>query len=221
MQAQGLGLRQFRRIYDLEVNVGEQCGYLAGPSDAMKQEIGQLVINHALCDQGLYGLFAAISGLKENQPAVITRSLKLKAGALLDLLIAFRKSNQSLIYPALLSRIDSCVADYQKLSNARNVVAHWHWGLSPEGEDSAEVTNFLSLNHGNPAGTQIFTIQELKSISLGLLHVNTLMLTIATLSAPEVPNFVKDKALESFDETHALVREFLLAVPDLPDEELT
>jgi len=77
------------------------------------------------------------------------------------------------------------------------------------------------MNHGNPAGIQIFTIQELKSISLGLLHVNTLMMTIAMLSALKAPDFIKDKALESFDETHALVREALLRVPDLPDEELT
>ncbi|MEQ4191787.1 hypothetical protein ABNM11_24360, partial [Pseudomonas syringae] len=191
------------------------------PSDAMKQEIGQVVINHALCDQGLYGLFAAISGLKESQSVVVTRSLKLKAGALLDLLIAFRRSNESLIYPALLSRIDSCVADYRKLSNARNVIVHWHWGLSPEGEESATATNFLSMNHGNAAGTQLFTLQALKSISLGLFHVNTLMMTIAALSAPDVPSFVKEKALESFDDTYERVKEALLGLPDLPDEELT
>lgn len=198
-----------------------EYGYLSGPNDAMKRETGQIVINHALCDQGLYLLFAAISGLKESQSAVITRSLKLKASALLDLLIAFRRSNESVIYPALLSRMDSCVADYRKLSNARNIIAHWHWDLSPEGEDSAEATNFLSMNHGNAAGTQLFTLKELKSISLGLVHINTLMRTVATLSAPEIPNFLKDKALESFDETHSLMKEALLGVPDLPAEELT
>ncbi|KPB99209.1 Uncharacterized protein AC499_5000 [Pseudomonas amygdali pv. lachrymans] len=77
------------------------------------------------------------------------------------------------------------------------------------------------MNHGNAAGTQLFTLQALKSISLGLFHVNTLMMTIAALSAPDVPSFVKEKALESFDDTYERVKEALLGLPDLPDEELT
>ena len=198
-----------------------QWGYKAGPSDAMKQEIGQVVVNHAMCDQGLYSLFVAISGLKEDQSELLTRSLKLKAGALLDLVLAFRKSEAVNIYPALLSRIDECVASYRKLTNARNVIAHWHWGLSINGEDSAEVVNFLSMNHGNSTGIQVFTLQELKSISLGLLHINTLMMTIATLSSPEIPNFLKDKAIETFDNIHDKLKEALLGVPDLPAEEPT
>ncbi len=201
--------------------MSEQFGNLAGPSDAMKCEIGQIVINHALCDQGLYGLFAAISGLEEAQSQLITRSLKLKANALLDLLVAFRRSNESAIYPATLSRIDECVADYRKLSNARNVVAHWHWGLSPEGENTAEVVNFLSMNHGNVAGRQVFTLPELQSISLGLLRINTLMMVIAVLSSSDIPTFVKEKGLQQFDDIHAQVKEALCGVPDLPDEALT
>lgn len=217
-------MRQFRRFYDLEVNVSEKDrapGYELGPSDAMKKEIGQVVVNHAMCDQGLYSLFVAISGLKEDQSELLTRSLKLKAGALLDLVLAFRKSNTADIYPALLSRVDECVANYRKLTNARNVIAHWHWGPSIKGEDSAEVVNFLSMNHGNSAGSQVFTLQQLKSISLGLLHINTLMMTVATLSSPEFPNFVKDKALDAFDEIHVQLKKALLGVPDLPVEEQT
>ena len=40
----------------------EKWGYTAGPNDLMKQEIGQVVINHALCDEPLLELFIALTG---------------------------------------------------------------------------------------------------------------------------------------------------------------
>ena len=42
--------------------MSKQYGYVAGPSDAMKQEIGQVVINHALCS----GLMKPDTHLGEN-----------------------------------------------------------------------------------------------------------------------------------------------------------
>jgi hypothetical protein len=194
--------------------------YKTGPSDAMKQEIGQIVVNHALCDRGLYSLFVALSGLPEEQCSLVAKTLRLKASALLDLVIAFRKARALEIDAKFLPRIDDCIANYRKLSNARNIVAHWQWGPSPDGEDTAEVFNFLSMNHLDSNGSQTFTLLALKSISLGLVEVNTLLITLASLSDPAIPEFVKDTALKTLEFIHGKVRKALLNIPELPAEEL-
>ncbi|ORL69251.1 hypothetical protein B7H19_09965 [Pseudomonas putida] len=199
-------------------NSDGRWGYRAGPSDAMKREIGQIVTNHAGCDPALYALFHALSGVSTDQAKVISRTLKLRSNSLLSLIKAFRKENESKLYPPLAERIDVAISHYDKLTSLRNVVAHWQWSLSPEGEDSAIASNFLSLKARDSNNEREINLRSLQEISLGLIEVMSLMHSIAALMDANPPTFVIDKALEALDDIFKKVRDTLLGLPDVSDD---
>jgi hypothetical protein len=216
-------LRQFRRVYDLEVNVGEDSAtwnYEAGPSDAMKQEIGQVVINHALCDPALYSLFHALSGINEATAKVMVRALRLKSGGLIELIKSFKKEKESQIHPELSKRISECLLAYDQLSKARNLIAHWQWGLSASGEDNATTSNFLGMNHGDPSADREHTLRSLKATSWGLMQVNVLMALVSSFIAGNIPDTFIELALSGVDEVLNKTRQALLDIPDVSAEEL-
>lgn len=195
-----------------------QWGYRSGPSNAMKREIGQIVTNHASCDPALYGLFHALSGVSTDQAKVISRTLKLRAGSLVSLIKAFRKENENKLYPPLTERIDAAISHYDKLTTLRNVVAHWQWSQSPEGEDTAVATNFLSLKERDSNNVREIDLRGLQEISLGLVEVMSLMHSISALMSANPPTFIIDKALETLDDIVKKVRDTLLGLPDVLDE---
>jgi len=217
------GIAPISARYDLEVNVsedGENWGYKAGPSDAMKQEIGQVVINHALCDPALYALFYALSGINESTAKIMVRALKLKSSGLIDLIKAFKKEQDSRLHPELSKRIAECLSTYDQLSKARHLIAHWQWSLSPSGENTASTSNFLGMNHGDSAADRYHTLGSLKATSWGLMQVNILLTLIASFVVGTIPETYIEMALSGVDEVLVKTRAALLEIPDVSAVEL-
>lgn len=193
--------------------------YAAGPTDAMKLEIGQVVINHALCDPSLYALFQALSGIDENSTKLMVRALRLKSGGIVDLIKAFHKDRQPHIHPDLSTRITECLRIYDQLSKARNLIAHWQWGLSADGVDAASTSNFLGMNHGDTSVME-HSLLSLRATSWGLMQVNIIMSLVAAFVAGSIPDILREATFTSLDELLAKTQKALLDIPGASAEEL-
>ena len=208
----------------LEVNVSkdvQEWGYEAGPTDAMKIEIGQVVINHALCDPSLYELFHALSGIEERPAKIMVRALKIKSGAIVELIKAFHKARAPDLHVELSKRITACLTAYDQLSKARNLIAHWQWSLSDDGANVATTTNFLGMNHGDASGTKEHSLRSLKATSWGLMQVNIIISMVAAFVGGSIPDIVRESAFTAVDSLLAQTQEALLDIPDISAEELT
>jgi len=216
-------LRQFRRANDLEVNVSEtdgQWGYKAGPSDAMKQEIGQVVINHALCDQPLLKLFMTLSGTQESTAYILVHSLNLKAGGMTKAILDLARAKNPPINPELSSRLSTAVGEYRTLSLLRNEVAHWQWQPSKEGVDAALASNVMRRNSDDTEVTKEFTLHGLKQLSIGLITTFSALSLFAGLIQHDIPSPALTQVFANLDSISEKVKEALLALPEPSAEEL-
>jgi len=218
-------LRQFRRADDLEVDVSNgasgEWGYRAGPSDEMKQEIGQVVINHALCDPPLLDLFVTLSGVSAATAYILIQSLNLKAGGMTKAILDMAKAKQPPINSELNARLSKAIGEYRKLSLLRNEVAHWQWTPSPEGVQAAQATNIMRRNSDDSAFAKEFSLHSLKQLSVGLITTfSALSLFAGLIQYPDIPEHALVKVFANLDAISYKVNEALLSLPEPSAEEL-
>lgn len=216
-------MRQFRRVYDLEVDLVseyENWGYRAGPSDAMKQEIGQVVINHALCDAPLLNLFTSLSGTSESTAYILVQSLNLKAGGLTKAILDLAKIRNPPINSELNSRLSNVIGEYRKLSHLRNEVAHWQWLPSEAGTETAKASNVMRRNGDNSEVMKEFTLHNLKQLSSGLITVFSALSLFSGLIQHDIPEPALALVFTRLDEISEKVSLALKNLPEPLAEEL-
>ncbi len=191
-----------------------EWGYTAGPSDAMKREIGQIAVNHAYCDPFLASLFQAMSGTDDATNLTIIQTLKLKGSSLADLVSALNAKKKT----GLTDRIEQSISEYRRLSGYRNEIAHWQWGPSAPGENSATVRNSLAKKPDE--SEKSYSLSDLKGISSGLITTGSMIGAIAAAVSSPMPPAVSDIIFKSIDDMLKKVREATSGLPDPSAEEL-
>lgn len=192
-----------------------EWGYRAGPSDAMKQEIGQVVINHALCDPPLFDLFVALSGVSISTAYILVQSLNLKAGGLTKAILDLANAKQPPISTDLIARLSAAVGEYRKLSLIRNEVAHWQWDPSLEGTQAAQASNVMKRNSDESVSTKEFTLHNLQQLSVGLITTfSALTLFAGLVQYPDIPEEALPQLFANLDAISQKVKDALLSLPE-------
>lgn len=216
-------MRQYRRVYDLEVNVSEEdekWGYTAGPNDFMKQEIGQVVINHALCDEPLLELFMVLSGTPASTAYILVQSLNLKAGGMTKAILDLSKARKPKINEDLGTRLSAAIADYRRLSLLRNEVAHWQWYPSAEESVAANASNVMRRNNDDSQVIKEFTLHSLKQLSVGLIITYSALKLIAGLIPHSAPSADLAEVFANLDTISQKVKDAMLTLPEPSADEL-
>lgn len=206
-----------RQMTDMD---GAIWGYQAGPSDAMKKEIGQVVINHALCDSPLLDIFQSLSGTSISVTYILVRTLNIKTGAMIEAIKALARAREPAVQPAVQTRLAKALSEHDKLSRLRNEIAHWQWHLSLEGVDAAHASNDLRRNPDNSQVIKKFTIEDLKRLSLGLINVYAALNLLSALLQIETIGEPLMKVFVDFDEILKRVEDTVLGLPEPSAEEL-
>ncbi|WP_434695129.1 hypothetical protein J3P89_17930 [Pseudomonas sp. Z1-14] len=196
-------------------------GYEAGPSDAMKKEIGQVVINHALCDSPLLDIFQILSGTSITVTFALVRTLNIKAGAMIVAIKALSQIREPAMNPAIQERLSTALLQHDKLSRLRNEIAHWQWHLSLEGVDAAHASNDWRRNPDNSQVIKKFTLEDLKNVSLGLINVYAAFNLISATLQSTVDGEHLIKIFVDFDEVLKRVQDAVLGLPEPLAEELS
>jgi len=197
----------------------EKYSYEIGPSDAMKKEIGQIVINHAYCETALRGLLVAIAGWDQKTANTVLKTFNPKGDAIRKAIESLLKGN-TLLSPTVVDRINSIGESFKTLSHLRNTIAHWHWGMcDPETPESAIVSNFTYGFH--PSGQdKTFTLNQLKEIGIDLAGIVSaaFLLRDFVIDAGQSEKEVQGKLLQ-FDSIMAKVRKSVLRLPEEPEDD--
>ncbi|NWB09047.1 hypothetical protein HX862_14135 [Pseudomonas sp. D5002] len=203
----------------------EEWGYLAGPSDAMKKEIGQIAVNHAMFEPPLIRLFQHYTEIPDAKSFILAKSLGLRGNALLRVVKDFANYKTKAAPPEtaapILARLNSCLKDYEELSKIRNEVAHWQWYPSPDG---AEYANAACDIRKDAEGNQIikeFTLANLKSLALNLILTSSNLEVIADVIIRRLSEQETLEQFKKFDDIAARVKEALLSLPQASAEALT
>lgn len=194
-------------------------GYEIGPSDEMKKEIGQIVVNHAFCETALRGLLVAIAGWDEKTARIALKTFNPKGDPICKAIDQFLKATPET--PEILrARIQSVIANYRELSIRRNMIAHWTWShTDPESPQTASISNPLYglMSSGEE---KTFTLQTLKEIGLGLAEIVAATFTLTNLfGAPNLPQEILQQALNQFDSIMEKVKDAVLELPHAPEDE--
>lgn len=198
-------------------------GYKAGPSDAMKREIGQVAVNHALCEPPLFRLYQFYSEIPEAKSFILAKSLGLRANSLLRIVRDFANYRTKAVAPTtpptILDRLNICLKAYEDLTKTRNEVAHWQWYNSPEGEERADAA--CDIRRG-PEGDQLikeYTLDNLVSLSVGLILISANLELIADVITGRYSPADATADFTKFDEAALKVRDALLSLPEPSAEE--
>ena len=199
---------------------GENWGYEAGPSDAMKQEIGQVVINHALCDDPLLELFMTLSGTSRSTAYILVQSLNLKAGGMTKAILDLANTRSPAINPDLNSRLTLAIGDYRKLSQLRNEVAHWQWYPSEQGAETANASNVMRRNSDDSQVIKEFTLHNLKQLSVSLIITYSALKLVSGLIPLTSPSADLKQVIANLDSISQKVKDAMLTLPEPVAEEL-
>ncbi|MFK3794715.1 hypothetical protein [Pseudomonas sp. NPDC088444] len=187
----------------------------------MKQEIGQIVVNHAHCDQPLLDLFVALSGVTSGTANILVQSLNLKAGSMTKAILDMAKMRGTGLHPDILGRLTTAISDYRKLSLLRNEVAHWQWSPSPDGTQAAEVSNIMRRDADGSVVSKEFTLHQLKQLSVGLIATFSALDLCARLTPySDFPEQAMKQVFANLDNVSTKVKDALLALPEPSAEEL-
>ena len=189
-------------------------GCRAGPSDAMKQEIGQIVINHALCDAPLLNLFTTLSGTSEATAYILIQSMNLKASGMTKSILDLAKIKQPPIDSELSSRLTRAIGEYRKLSQLRNEIAHWQWLPSEGDTQTAKASNVMRRNADSSEVIKEFTLHNLKQLSTGLITVFSALSLFSGLIQHDIPEQALTVVFSKVDQISEQVR---AALEDLPE----
>lgn len=193
-----------------------EYGIRSGPSDRMKQEIGEIVVAHANCDPILATLMRALTKTDEQTNLVLIQQLKLKGSSMADFISAIAEKAEH-INPLLRERIQEMIKSYRKLSSYRNEVAHWQWNPCEPGTETALIRNTLSKKPSESEKT--YTLENLRDISFGLHQAFGLAGSIATIVTSNLPEEVIPHVLASVDEMFEKIKLATLNVPEPSAEE--
>lgn len=186
----------------------------------MKQEIGQIVINHALCDAPLLNLFTTLSGASEATAYILVQSLNLKAGGMTKAILDLAKTQQPPINAELSARLSNVIGDYRKLSHLRNEVAHWQWLPSEAGIETAKASNVMRRNVDNSEVVKEFTLHNLKQLSSGLITVFSALSLFSGLIQHDIPEPGLAFVFSRLDQISEQVNAALEDLPEPLAEEL-
>ncbi len=191
-------------------------GVLSGPSDRMKQEIGEIVVAHANCDPVLAALMMALTKTDEQTNLVLIQQLKLKGSSIADFISTMAEKTDHL-NPVLRQSIQTTIKSYRKLSSYRNEVAHWQWNLSEPGTDSALLRNTLSKKPSE--SEKVYTLENLRDIASSLHQVHGLIGSIFGIISSELPEEAIPHIMSVVDGNLEKVRLATLNVPEPSAEE--
>lgn len=194
-------------------------GYEIGPSDEMKKEIGQIVVNHAFCETALRGLLVAIAAWDEKTARIVLKTFNPKGDPICKAIDQFLQANPE-IPEILRTRIQSVISNFRELSRRRNMIAHWLWSRADkESPHTASISSPLyGLIDSREAVT--FTLTELKEIGLRLAEIFAATFTLTGLAAqPNVPHEYLQQTLSQFDSIMEKIRHAVLQLPQAPEDE--
>ncbi|WP_282369109.1 hypothetical protein [Pseudomonas sp. PS02290] len=194
-------------------------GYSIGPSNAMKLQIADIVINHALCDDPLLEIFISLSGMEQKIASPVVKVLNLKSGALANVISSLSAQLSTRLDPQIASRLPDVISDYRKLSTLRNEVAHGQWMPSPEGSDHAMLQSLLRKNDDGSKFERRFSASQLKEIAVGLAITLSALHVILAILTSAIPSFAIAEAYRQYDEVILRVKRSLLALPEPLAEE--
>lgn len=189
----------------------EKWGYEAGPGPEMCQEIGQIMVNHSYCEWGIRTLFVRFLEASSEKVDILINSHNLKAQAMAKTIEVMIEKDLVKMSDSVKTRILSAIKEYRKLSERRNIVAHWHW--LPEADGVASVDNLMK--GANPPQKQ-YSLADLKNVSLGLIMAFSQISLLTTLIDQNLPDFAIKHVLNQSDEIERKVRQAVLALPDPP-----
>ncbi|HHM5422738.1 TPA: hypothetical protein ACRNUD_006549, partial [Pseudomonas aeruginosa] len=192
--------------------------YDAGPNSAMRAEIGQIVVNHSLCDEPLMRIFGFLSGLRADTQSVVVESLRLRSTSLAATVTKLLETSPLPI--DIPERLNVALSTFKKMTAQRNKIVHWAWGLSPEGKDEAPIYHPTKRNSDGTPYSETLTLLELRKIALDLMQVYYLLGIIAGLLECGVPDEIKSASLSKFDKLIEKVRSSILEYPEAEAEEL-
>ncbi|HBN8052261.1 TPA: hypothetical protein NH808_005649 [Pseudomonas aeruginosa] len=193
-------------------------GYKAGPNSAMRAEIGQIVVNHSLCDEPLMRIFGFLSGLRADTQSIVVESLRLRSASLAATITTLLESASLPIN--ISERLNAALVTFKMMTQQRNKIVHWAWGLSPDGKDEAPISHPTKRNSDGTPRSETMTLLGLRKIGLELIQVYSLLSMAAGLLECEVPDELGSASLSQFDNLIEKVRLAILEYPEVEAEEL-
>ena len=192
-------------------------GYLMGPNDAMKQELGQIVVNHANCESAIFTLFISLLGIPEKNARILVKSQNMKAPAMIKTLKDLINSNSIDILPEFKNRIFAAFEIFKKSSEKRNMFAHWQWEATTE--PFANLINDLNTIDPINISTKQISILDLKETAFELACIYVELMIISHLIGCAAPLAMTNEALQKHDKLIAKVKESLQNAPLFLDED--
>ena len=186
-------------------------GVSSGPSDRMKQEIGEIVVAHANCDPALAALMQQLTKTNDQTNLVLIQQLKLKGSSMADFISAVVDKTDH-VDPAIRDRILKVITQYRKLSTYRNEIAHWQWNPCEPGVEAALLRNTLAKKPTESEKT--YSLQDLRSISFGLHQVFGVVGSISTIIAANPPSQMSNQIMSALD---AMFDKIKSAISDIPE----
>ncbi|MFO3662143.1 MULTISPECIES: hypothetical protein [Pseudomonas syringae group] len=198
------------------MNSDAKYGFMLGPSDRMKQEIGEIVVAHANCEPMLATLMKALTNTDDRTNLVLIQNLNLKGSSMAKLISALAE-NAAHLSPLLRERVQTLIKNYDTLSRSRNEVAHWQWNPCEPGAEKALIRNTLSKKPAENEKT--YTLEHLRSITFGLHQVFGLAGSIATIISSGLPKEAAPQILAVVDQMFEKIRTAMQDVPEPSAEE--
>ena len=193
-------------------------GYEIGPSDEMKKEIGQIVVNHAYCETLMRGLLVAVAGWDDKDAQIILKTFNPKGDPICKALEKFLSVNTA-IDELVRERVVAVITNFRRLTQLRNMVAHWTWGTSMP--SSPQAANVYNHPYGlAPGEERTLTLLELKEIGFGLAEIvaATSLLTDFANDPRRAPIEFQEQ-LSQFDNIMEKVKNAVLELPIAPEDE--
>lgn len=192
-------------------------GYKIGPTDEMKREIGQVVINHAYSENALKGLFIVLARLEKPVSEVVMKNFNPKGIPITKAVTSLIDDDRD-ISSLVKLRIQEVVADYKRLSEARNIYCHWAWGMSENGRQEAIVYND-QLGYMEKNTPRTVTLHELKTVAFSLAQIVGAIHLLTSLIGSGMPEKEVFEAFSGFDSIILKVKEAVLSLPAVINDE--
>ncbi len=193
-------------------------GYNIGAGNKFNEAIGQILVNHSLCEWAIRSLFVRLLGAPTENSEALISSQAMKAPTMAKSILAILKINSEQLPEFLVERIVSAVSAYQTNTSHRNIVAHWNWMPTNEDDTFATLRNpMLPDSDQSDAAEKSYSLEKLKEIGLSFAQIATYLSSMsAMLSTQDLPDNVMKIALLRIDEILDEVKASMLSLPDLP-----
>lgn len=173
-------MRQYRRVYDMEVDVSDSYfeprepftidwkrQYDVGPSDEHLHAMGQFIVNYSAVEWQISDLFAFYL----NMPVAEAQKLSVEANISMAGMIRYvqgrifdSKAQDKQAAEDLLFTLKA----FDNVSSLRHKIVHWQWGLN-EGE-TASLTDLIKPKSANKSNATL-KVSELRDQCLKLMRI--------------------------------------------------